>query len=566
MPNLRGWVFFLCFVSPLLLKSQSNLPPSLSKGLVMHFSFSAQNRQGTQIRADNNPNLKGAFEGSADISSKTMFGDALMIGGSKKPGRLKIPYASHLALKPPFTLSFWAKLNHFSPQDNFTPNKGGIHAVYAHAEHGRGFWTRLDGLGRDFRFIASNDTKVNKEPTSSFELFMPFLKPNVPFHYVVRVEPAEGNKSRYQVFINGLPREQFPNIFTSEGPNNFEDYQLPISIGAFGEKMDWAIDGAIDEVRLYNRPISNTEVLLLANRHESQGTPPFAEVWKPEAVFWGVILGLVGMGGLSTWWHFWTKRTVKHAQEKEIREINTQHDLIRKEEQIKTDQALLSVKSAFQQEILDFKSALQEAHKSLDSKNAEVFRLNEEVFRLNSLIATLRGTPLSSEEWEAWAADKLKLVPFAEAPPTLQPSTTNDPIGLLFFLISEKLHQIQSGKSEEPITRERKFWTMATELSIDQWRTVLTNAEKSDDMRVTGISGLGILVTHIIRGCFFRYLVYCDSLPNNELIAKLFGMSAASARKEIAGICDLFKVKDLQELFNACNQQYVKKLVEKQKK
>jgi len=302
--------------------------------------------------------------------------------------------------------------------------------------------------------------------------------------------------------------------------------------------------------------------LYLANRHESQGVPPFAEVWKPEAVFWGALLGVVSIASIGGWWHFQKKRRSEEDHQRKIQTQEQVHDEEVQRMNMAHELYLQKQKVAAVEEVTALKTSFKQKEKQFEDQQIEVRRLREENFRLRGLVLNLQGTPLTPEGWEEWVFDKIKRVPFAEEPPVLLPDIHTQPIDCLFYYVDQEFKEILNNDQRESMPRKREHWVGVTNRSIDQWKTILKNTK---DKRVEGITALNNLVVQIIYGCTFRYFVFCETLPDKKLLSQLLGVNSTYVDTDLQTLYEQFKVPNSQELYNTCNQKHVMSLSVKHK-
>ena len=175
----------------------------------------------------------GDVSGANWTSSGKMDG-ALQFDGSNDV--VEVPHDDSLSLGPEFTITAWVR--------NDSPSIAGSYRIISKETDGDNdsYWVSFQGntlwagIGGDF-FFAS-----------------PFLQPGTWYHVAVSFDDAN---NEVKIYVDGL-KDQTYETKASLTPNDD-----PLLIGANWEKSKFW-DGLLDDVRIYNRVLSDSEVTDLA--------------------------------------------------------------------------------------------------------------------------------------------------------------------------------------------------------------------------------------------------------------------------------------------------------------
>ncbi len=209
---------------------------SFSKGLVGYWKF--DEGTGTTTADSSSYGNTGTINGTPDWVTG-QFGDALTFDGSSN--YVSIPANSHMEVEGnEFTISAWINLANISSDQTIIANGG--------SSYGFGLVILSGGSGVSLYKIGVTGQTVTYTHTFS----------TGTWYHIVAVQhfSSPGNPSFVEVFVNGV------SIGTNNDANAYTSSSgQTISIG-YGPSGFF--NGSLDDVRVYNRALSNQEIKILA--------------------------------------------------------------------------------------------------------------------------------------------------------------------------------------------------------------------------------------------------------------------------------------------------------------
>src|SRR5687768_14316854 len=228
--------FVIAFLSVLLLCTQgAGATPALDQGLVLHYTFTGNSR-------DQSPSANHATAFNGAVLTADRFGlpsRAFKFNGTTA----YLQAAQPLPESDSLTISLWFSL------DKWMPAFVAPQVIFFEGD---------DGPGRDVAcYIAAGLYIVFKSDTGvRHENWLP---PTNSWTHLVCVADAPAGKARF--WVNGTLVGESP--FTGDANAGFH---APFNLGRRpGVYNDWFFAGNIDEVRVYNRPLTAAEITHLHN-------------------------------------------------------------------------------------------------------------------------------------------------------------------------------------------------------------------------------------------------------------------------------------------------------------
>ena len=232
------------FIGLLFAMTTASAQVNLSNGLVGCYPLD-NNRLDYSGNANN-----GTASGGTGFTTDRLGNpnSAASFGGTGNAGKITIPPSASLTFATGCTFAFWARVNSATGQfGNGSIGAGGSQCLFAKGgDAGGGLWQ----LSRFAGNTLTNEIGNNSTPTLT-GTFTPYAL-NQWFHYVVTMD-ANG----HNIYVNGVLQSSNSNAanFAAMTTRN-------LVLGRFNS--DWyALNGALDEFRVYNRVINNAEILAL---------------------------------------------------------------------------------------------------------------------------------------------------------------------------------------------------------------------------------------------------------------------------------------------------------------
>lgn len=200
-------------------------------------------------KLDGNLNDSSGQGNVATSSNLTWVDGKIGQGGKLSSGLLTVPSTPLES----FTIAFWVKHNDYTYPKVFAPVKKSAGATYMSGVVGWDFNHGYNANGVD---ITINDgTTLVRRTLTHDNGFRPHQLLNQWVHITYVVDRV---KNRVIVYINGKEQSDTLDISSVKGSisNN-----APLTVGGM---YGWWLDGAIDDVRIYNNVISNVEIAELA--------------------------------------------------------------------------------------------------------------------------------------------------------------------------------------------------------------------------------------------------------------------------------------------------------------
>lgn len=239
----------------------------LNLGLVAYYPFN-----GNANDASGNNNHGVQMYGSATFESG-LNGQCAKFGGYYNPGHIKVANSPSLQVTTGMSISLWFRLDDpggMNGYGGYDPYGGGC--VFAKSHDRSGYLSKTGtnsqnvfGIGFDNNYFGSNNFSV-AGTVSGYTL--------KTWKHVVFIISTTSAKC----YIDGQLRNSV----------NINNFSFAVANGQdlyFGKFSDswYPVNGALDEVKIYNRPISENEVQLLYNQvaHITLNSPNGTEQWKP---------------------------------------------------------------------------------------------------------------------------------------------------------------------------------------------------------------------------------------------------------------------------------------------
>ena len=181
----------------------------------------------------------GTAYGGATTTSDAKFGRAGLFDGDDE--YVEVPDSDSLDITDAITIEFWGIVKAQSPKEQHFVSKGGNKYL---------FYVGPNSYRLIFWF---GDTDPH-----SYGYYI--LTPNVWTH-VVGTYDKDGGDNNYKVYINGELHHQY----TLTGAIGVDS--SPLCVGRMGSAADRFLNGLIDELRIYNRALSPTEIQILSKNY-----------------------------------------------------------------------------------------------------------------------------------------------------------------------------------------------------------------------------------------------------------------------------------------------------------
>jgi hypothetical protein len=184
------------------------------------------------------------------------FGNAATFGGVDNPGHIRIPNSSALQFTTGATYSVWVRVDSLRGlTGNYEIDPTGnaySDTIWAksHDVDGAAMMVKYDASDRGFAWLGSYQPWVAQQP----RLWTPTKRAGDWMHVVVTLSSTAGSK----IYIDGLLYSQ-GSAPVSFATMNAEDLYL----GKFSDAW-YPLHGALDELRIYNRVLSEAEIGQLA--------------------------------------------------------------------------------------------------------------------------------------------------------------------------------------------------------------------------------------------------------------------------------------------------------------
>ncbi|MDX6767580.1 MAG: LamG-like jellyroll fold domain-containing protein [Candidatus Methylacidiphilales bacterium] len=207
----------------------------------------------------------GTLTGSASWQTDAVAGRALRLNGSNS--YLNIPDAATLEPGSAFSLSYWFKANSYN-----TAGAGLVSKRDAPTTN-NSFTTFLQGnpLDAAYKKISVDINGNTSRFTSSTQFAL-----GTWYHVTVVYDGTQPAAQRARLYVNGLLDATASEPFTS-----VPDYPSAIKIGLTHAGASTWFDGAVDDIRFFQRALTDSEISSLAGTLNiaplvSTGTPPAA--------------------------------------------------------------------------------------------------------------------------------------------------------------------------------------------------------------------------------------------------------------------------------------------------
>lgn len=218
---------------------------------------------------------------------------AYLFGGYDNPGHISIPNSESLALSNAATISAYIKPTSWVSKDGYgrRVESGGVMCFFAKSHDRSGmvflFSGKDEGIN-NFASCSNNTLDINYQSQGNY------LNKWIHIAYVFT-----GNKVR--LYVDGKQVAEKDHTSNFSVMNNQALY-----IGKYSDSW-YPFNGAIDEVRMYNRALSANEIQQLANFSGSTVSAPSATTWEARNITSSsaTLRAVVNPNGASTAYAFW---------------------------------------------------------------------------------------------------------------------------------------------------------------------------------------------------------------------------------------------------------------------
>ncbi len=238
---------------------------ALTDGLVAHYCFDDPNNIGKDCSSNGN---NGFAEGIVN-STTGKIGSAASFGGVNNPSDIHVPNSSSLQFTDALTFSYFVKLDSFSGMGDYSNViPYGYHAVIAKDHDWYGFMSRIDtsasGTGR--LLFVNNRLDSNKDIAGALAGSFTNSQLKEWTHVALVISKQQDGKVLVSYFLNGRLLSSSVDIKTLDFTvANSKD----LYIGKYSDTW-YPLNGSVDEVRFYNRALSDAEVLALYDGNQQQ--------------------------------------------------------------------------------------------------------------------------------------------------------------------------------------------------------------------------------------------------------------------------------------------------------
>jgi hypothetical protein len=226
----------------------------LTTGLVAYYCFDDINNLSKDCSSNGN---NGKAEGS--VTSVTGYkGMAAQFGGFKNPADIHIPNSNSLKFSKDFSVAYAVKITGFDGMDGWgNYASSGVHAVFAKM-------FPYENLGIVFLLGGNSEGNISlwtptNGNTSSIEGVAPNSGVNKWVHFTYVFSNTQHTLKLYANGVLIASKTGFSYDFT--GMNTKDIY-----LGNQSYNGWFPLNGNLDEVRIYNRALSNTEINSLYNQ------------------------------------------------------------------------------------------------------------------------------------------------------------------------------------------------------------------------------------------------------------------------------------------------------------
>jgi gliding motility-associated-like protein len=239
-----------------------------TSNLVAHYKFNGTAVDGTSN--GNNGQVKGTFSYVPDRFGNC--GAAIKLGGVTAPGYVKINNSNSLKFNTlkQFSFSVWVRLDSWTGLDgNGNINPSGVHQVFCKGGDGiataPGFYSALSQSNGNMIFGASNtgtNMSVSGNVSSAY----------IPGSWIHLAYTAGNGVER--IYANGTLVSTHNAVLNFSTTDN-QDIFLGImgNQTANGNPVWYPLNGTLDDVRIYSRTLTATEVTQLFNESNASSNP-----------------------------------------------------------------------------------------------------------------------------------------------------------------------------------------------------------------------------------------------------------------------------------------------------
>lgn len=229
---------------------------NLSDGLVAYYPFNGN------VNDESGNGNNGLANGTVDFTSGK-FGQSLKLFGVTNPGYVIVPNSSSLQFSDELTISLFLRMDGSYGQTGADCSGDIIdkaaQTIVAKRGDRKGFCARIRVYQDDAEMRTAWGINMFNYPSKSISYTTPYqLGEWIHLAYVIDSEELVE-------YINGQEVAREENEFEDFGPANDEDLYIGIENNAGYACLDfwYPLNGAIDELRFYNRSLSQDEIQAL---------------------------------------------------------------------------------------------------------------------------------------------------------------------------------------------------------------------------------------------------------------------------------------------------------------
>ena len=249
--------------------TQSGTGPDLASGLVAYYPFNGDAKDESGNGND------GIVNGGFFITDRhNNVEGAYMFRGYGYGDNVRVPNSSTMRFDKELTISTWVKQETQDGMDGWGNYASGSSMTLISKDGDRGGFNW--GLGNDginknqsLSFAINNKTDFSNQSDYANSTKNNFIYSNAWIQYAISYNSENGETKFYR---NGLFQESYNDPSTTiKGINIIEANNRDMYLGIYGLAFGWAplgwfpLNGAMDEVRIYNRALSDNEITILYN-------------------------------------------------------------------------------------------------------------------------------------------------------------------------------------------------------------------------------------------------------------------------------------------------------------
>jgi hypothetical protein len=266
-------IFVFAVILCALVIANISLADGLTDGLVGFYPFDGN-------AFDMSGNMNNGIKSDNVSFVNGIFGQAAKFGGFDLPGSIRVPNSPSLQFGSEFSINLWAKVDQMGSMNGvggFDPTLGGG-CIFAKDHDQYGFHSKVFALpNSDFTAYFSNNYSSTPKIgiAGTINQYSPGDWVNIGF-------TVKGTEAK--CYMNGSPINTTTNSAVNFSVANSRD----LYFGKFNDSW-YPFNGAIDEVRIYNRALNQTEMQQLSVAPTPEPIPPTPVVAPPKT--YGLFIG-----------------------------------------------------------------------------------------------------------------------------------------------------------------------------------------------------------------------------------------------------------------------------------